>query len=179
MEKSMNKFLEFNGRTIYFLSVDGTYWIAIKPICEALDVDYIQQYKNLKVDEIIGPALCVHTIQVSKNGLIQGRKMTCIPEKYVYGWLFSIRSESKELLEYKRVCYDLLYNHFHGVISGRKKLLEEKYEVQKQKSEILDILKQDEKYLQLQDILKEEKAVGQRLSGLDRSYIKTQLSIFE
>ena len=36
MEKSIRKFLEFNGKTIYFLSKDGDYWVAIKPICDAL-----------------------------------------------------------------------------------------------------------------------------------------------
>lgn len=31
MEAPIRKFLEFNKKTIYFLAVDGTYWIAVKP----------------------------------------------------------------------------------------------------------------------------------------------------
>ncbi len=44
--KTHQKFLEFNGKNIIFLNVDGTYWIALKPICEALGVDYVRCFKN-------------------------------------------------------------------------------------------------------------------------------------
>ncbi len=47
------KFLKFNGRAIYFLSKDGTYWVVIKPICEALNVNYNRQFQNLKADEFL------------------------------------------------------------------------------------------------------------------------------
>ena len=109
----MNKhehFLSFNGKNIIYVKVDKTYWIALKPICEALNVDYIRSFRNAKNDPILGSVLSEQTIQVAKNGKKQGRNMTCIPEKYVYGWLFSLRSDSPELLAYKRTCYELLYN---------------------------------------------------------------------
>lgn len=53
----MNKFLQFNGRNIYFQSVDGEFYIAIKPICEALELEYTRQFKNLKEDKILGQLL--------------------------------------------------------------------------------------------------------------------------
>lgn len=40
------KFLKFNGKNIVFLSIDGTYWIAIKPICDALNIDADRSIKN-------------------------------------------------------------------------------------------------------------------------------------
>lgn len=46
--KKHEKFLEFNDKKIIFLSVDGTYWIALKPICEALNVDWNRSYQNVK-----------------------------------------------------------------------------------------------------------------------------------
>ena len=114
------KFLQFNGKNIVFLKVDGTYWIALKPICEALEVDYVRCFKNAKNDPILGPALSKQTMQVSKNGLSQLRNVTCIPEEFVYGWIFSLKSESEQLTDYKRTCYSLLFNHFHGTITNRK-----------------------------------------------------------
>lgn len=95
MKEEIKKFLEFNGKVIHFLSVDGQYWIAIKPICRALGVDYIRQFKNLKADAILAPAyavqpmqtpdkqnsisipaLSVQTTQVPKNQL---RNYLCLP----------------------------------------------------------------------------------------------------
>ena len=50
MKNSIRKFLEFNGKVIYFLSKDGEYWIAIKPICEALGVYSPRQQKTIRAD---------------------------------------------------------------------------------------------------------------------------------
>ena len=72
MKKDIKKFLEFNGKTIYFAAADGQYWIAIKPICEALNVDYIRQFKNLQIDKILGELLSEQTM-VAADGKL--RKM--------------------------------------------------------------------------------------------------------
>ncbi|MEM7550881.1 MAG: phage antirepressor N-terminal domain-containing protein [Bacteroidota bacterium] len=114
------KFLQFNGKAIYSLDVEGEYWIAIKPICEALGVDYIAQYKAVKKNEILGQLLSEQTMVDSAESR---RKMVCLPEKFIYGWLFSIRSESEELKRYKLECYEVLYNHFHGQIAGIRNLV--------------------------------------------------------
>lgn len=42
--KTHEKFLQFNGKTIYFQSYDGQFWIAIKPICEILNVNYNRSF---------------------------------------------------------------------------------------------------------------------------------------
>ncbi len=51
--KNLEKFLEFNGKRISVLLADGSWWVAIKPICEALKVDYEGQRKNIQDDEIL------------------------------------------------------------------------------------------------------------------------------
>ena len=122
MEKLQN-FLQVNGKIIVFLNKNGVYYIALKPICQALNVNYIEQYKDTKLDSILGPELCKHTMQVPGD---QARAMQCLPEKYIYGWIFSIKSKSPELLEYKRKCYDVLYDYFHGTLTQRKQLLQER-----------------------------------------------------
>ena len=95
MSKQVIKFLEFKGKNIVYLSENGTYWIAVKPVCEALNVNYVAQFKNLKEDEILRPLLSKRTIQVPGK---QVRYYSCLPEEFIYGWIFSIRSDSKELL---------------------------------------------------------------------------------
>lgn len=114
MEQSIKKFLEFNRKKIYFKSFDGQWWIAIKPICEALGVDYIRQFKNVKEDEILSRVLSNQTIHDASNRL---QKMTCLPEFFIYGWIFQIQSNSKTLIEYKWKCYEVLHNYFHGSIT--------------------------------------------------------------
>ena len=72
---------------------DGSWYVAVKPICEALNVDYTEQFKNLKEDEILSQLLCKHTTVAADN---KQREMVCLPEKYIYGWLFSVKSNSPE-----------------------------------------------------------------------------------
>jgi hypothetical protein len=111
MNKHVTKFLEFNGKTLVFLAVDGTYWIALKPICEALNVEYTRIFKNVKEDPIFGQLLAEQPM-VGADG--KNRKMVSLPEKWIYGWLISIQSQSPELIEYKKLCYEILADFFHG-----------------------------------------------------------------
>ena len=113
MKQSIAIFLEFKGKNLLFLAKNGIYWIAVKPICEVLEVDYIRQFKNMKEDPILGPALSKQTMQVPND---QTRSLVCLPEHFIYGWVFSIKSQSPQLLEYKKDCYEILFNHFHGAI---------------------------------------------------------------
>lgn len=119
---STKKFLEFNGKAVYFLAKSGTYWIAIKPICEALEVQFVRQFKNAKKHPFFSKVLSKQTIP-TEGGM---QKMICIPERYVYGWLFQIRSESKGLAEYQKQCCDILFDYFHGSITSRETLIREK-----------------------------------------------------
>ena len=64
MNKQVVKYLEFKGKNIVYLSVSGTYWIAIKPVCEALNINYNRQYQNIKSDPILSPEFAKQQIQV-------------------------------------------------------------------------------------------------------------------
>ena len=173
------KFLEFNNNKIVFLSVDGNYWIALKPICKALNIEYTRSFKNAKSDPILGSELAVQPMQVSKNGKTQVRNVTCIPEQFVYGWIFSLRSDSEELTEYKRTCYNLLYNHFHGTITNRKELLIERNMIDTEIFEMKKALKEeDQKYKQLKELENKRKTLSTQLNSIDKELIK-QPELFE
>jgi hypothetical protein len=167
------KFLEFNGKNIVFLNVDGVYYIALKPICEALNLEYSRSFKNVKNDPILAPVLAIQPMQVSKNGKNQLRNVICIPEKFIYGWIFSLRSDSTELTEYKRTCYELLYNHFHGTITNRKELLIEKRTIDTELHDLKMKLKEnDVTFQKIQMLEAKKKHVSKQLSSMDEEIIK-------
>lgn len=173
--KHIEKYLEFNDRRVYFVCENGVWWVAIKPICEALGVDYITQFKNQKQDKILGQLLSEQTI-VAADGKL--RKMVCVPEFFVYGWIFSIQSKSEELTAYKLKCYEVLYNHFHGSMAQSLTNLREKSAAEKEIEEIdkeLAELPLFKKRMQLQAIVREKGKAAQKAV---KHYFAEQLDMF-
>lgn len=137
MKSEIQKFLEFNGKTIFFVAADGQYWIALKQICEALNVNWKYQHDKLIKDKILG--------QLSRNiGMVAAdgklREMTSLPEFYVYGWIFKIESLAENIDSYQWECYRVLYEYFHGTMTGRKTLLSEKAKAQNEIDSVLNRL---------------------------------------
>jgi len=114
------KTLSFQGQPVYCLAdAASPNLVLIRPLCDALGVDADWQIRQLKADEMLAPEVCEHTTQVPGDD--QRRKWVCLPEEYIYGWVAGIqltntmRPETKaNLTAYKRECYHLLYQHFHG-----------------------------------------------------------------
>lgn len=176
MKQSIVKFLEFKGKNLLFLAKEGTYYIALKPVCEVLGVDYIRQFKNVSDDAILGPALSKQTMQVPGD---QKRNMACLPEHLIYGWIFSIQSSSRELVEYKRDCYEILFNHFHGIITNRRELLGQKAKVELERSRKELSLRENEDFKTWQDLKAQEARIGIMLKASDRTEIENQMNLFE
>lgn len=167
------KFLEFNGKNIFFLNVEGTYWIALKPILEALNLEADRYIKKTKRDGFFSTCWDTLSVQVEKNGIIQGRKMVCLPEKYIYGWICILNADNEELNNYKRTCYELLYNHFHGTITNRKELLLERNRIDDTITHLRKALKEeDDKYLQLENLINKRKLLNSQLNSFDKELIK-------
>lgn len=175
MKNSIKKFLEFNGKSIYFLAVDGQYWIALKPICEALNVNWDRQYKNLKEDENLK---AVHAIQPMQAPDGQARNYVSLPEFYIYGWIFSIQSASEELAKYKWECYRILYEHFHGSITGRKELLGQKARFQLEIDKCFNTL-DPEVALRLDKATSAINKINAKLRELDAVVIEEERTLFD
>ena len=161
--ENLTQHLLINGKMCWFLSKEGIYYIAIKPICEALQIDYIEQFKNLKEDEILSSVLCKHTIQIPND---QGRSLICLPEEYIYGWLFSIKpiNPIPEFIEYKRKCYHILFNHFHGSLTAIQQSLVEKTSAHSRIEEIEESLRKDsELYNELEELKAKEMRIGKNI----------------
>ena len=168
-------FLSFNEKTIYFKEVGNEYLIAIKPICDALNVDYIRAYKNISEDKNLSQLLSEQTMVGADN---KNRKMICLPEKYIYGWLFSLRSKSEVLKQYQMKCYEVLFNYFNGAIIGRKKLLEKQADTQKKIERVEQELKSNPQYIELITLRQESEQIKQYLKKIDKQIIEETPSLF-
>jgi hypothetical protein len=172
--KNIERFLEFNGKRIAILHQDGTWYIALRPVLEALKVDAEWHLRVVKTDEILSQHLCEYTGVAADNKL---RKMLCLPEKYIYGWLFTVKSESTELREFKLKCYDVLFNHFHGALTARMTILTEQDTIATQIAELEKALEETEEYKKIQELKKRKGETRKELTQLDRDLKSGQLSI--
>ena len=109
--------------------------VPIRPICDALGVDFEGQRQRISRDEILSPTAFM-TKAVGADG--KDREMVCLPIKFVFGWLFTIdtsrvNEEAREsVINYKLKCYDVLYNYFveySEFVEARAKAMDRQLEI--------------------------------------------------
>jgi len=176
MSNSNRKFLEFNGKDIEFVFADGKWWVAVKPLCDALNVNYNRQFQNLKEEPILSQLFAEQQIVAAD---LKPRMMVCLPERYIYGWLFSIRSESEELLKYKGKCYDVLFEYFEGVLTRRQETLADRSMKQARKETLEQELGEDDRYIELQKLKTELSQLNSSLKLQDKELVERQASLFQ
>lgn len=131
-----------NEVTIQMVTDNGSKLVPIKPICEALGIDFDSQRKKLNEDYFLNS---VTVLSTSTGGDGKGYKMVCIPLKYVFGWLFTInpknvKEDAREAVAtYRAKCYDVLYNYF----TEQNDFLEEKQQIVNQKIEEYENIRVD------------------------------------
>lgn len=145
--------VKFSGANLACIKDGNMIWVAIKPVCEALGLDAKNQYEQILGDEVLGQLVGEHPL-VAADG--KTRTMYCLPLDFINGWLFQIKftntmsEETKQnLLTYKRECYRVLANHFFGnmrrqieVNTMEISLLEEINQLNEQKNELTNVLRQ-------------------------------------
>ncbi len=177
MDQQFKKFLEFNGKTILFKRENSEYYVAIKPICEALEVNYRHQLEKIKTDVVL-------MFQLQSMSMIDAggklREMYVLPERFIYGWIFSINgSNNTDLIEFKWTCYTILFDYFRGSVVQREEILVKNYELENRKKDILRALQNSELKKELNAIEDQIKANKKALAKWDHSILNRQLSIFE
>lgn len=172
-QSHLEKFLEFNGKRISILRNDGEWWVALRPVLDALNVDADWHLRAVKSHEILGQHLSEHT-GVAADG--KARKMLCLPEKYMYGWLFTIDSASEDLKTYKEKCYEVLYNHFHGALTGRMKILEERADYNAEIEKLQEELLQSEPYKKMEELKKKRTQATASLRKMDLDLTHGQMT---
>lgn len=112
-----NAITKINGVEIVTVEQDGDIYVPIKPICDAIGIDYKTQHEKISDDDFLAPTMGIIPT-VAADG--KNREMCCLPLRYIYGWLASINpgkvaeSARDAVTRYRRECYDVLYEHFTG-----------------------------------------------------------------
>lgn len=108
--------VEFHGATLYTVSIDGAHHVALRPIVQALGLDWAAQFTRIKRHPVLSTCVVVTATQVPGDD--QARDMFFLPLDKLNGWLFGVsvnrvKPELRErLTQYQRECFDVLARHF-------------------------------------------------------------------
>lgn len=112
-----NSISKINAVDIVTVEKDGQIFVPVKPICDAIGIAFQPQHIKLQEDDFLAPTVTI-IVTVAADG--KEREMVCLPLRYTYGWLATINPgkvapEAREAVtNYRRECYDVLYDHFTG-----------------------------------------------------------------
>lgn len=138
-----------NGINLQVVADEREQFVAVKPVCEILGVDYPGQFTKLKEHPLYGSV-----IELSPTTGADGKtyEMVCLPLRYFPSWLFSInpnnvKEEIREnLLEYQKKCNDILFDYFFSRVDfsqKKEKIVTKAKEVCDEKAEQLRIAKSE------------------------------------
>ena len=139
---------KINNQELVIISENANKFVPIKPICDALGIDYPTQYPMIAADN-------------------KQREMVCLPLEYIFGWLFTISPknvapEAKESVRRYRIeCYKALFDHF----SERSSFIEEKQQRLIEQSDI--VMAAQEAFNQSKEQLKEAKKQYDMIKVID------------
>jgi hypothetical protein len=169
------KDLEFNNQKVVFTYQNNQYYIAVKPLCKALGIDYGNQFEIIKRDSILGAEYGNYRIQVG----IQKRKFLCLPEYLIYGWLIQVNSNDPAFSEFKGECHRVLFEYFKGTIIGRKELLTQKANLINENQSFEIKLQSNNDFRKWKENIKKIDKVNSLLRNQDRTIVNDSLSLFD
>ncbi|MFS8181376.1 phage antirepressor N-terminal domain-containing protein [Pseudovibrio denitrificans] len=111
--------VEFRGDILWGFEEGKSVFIALKPIVEAIGIDWSSQLKRIKRDPILSEGMVIMTTPFGRGGT---QDAACLRLDLVNGWLFTIDSSRikdemvrARVLDYQRECYGVLSQHFMGL----------------------------------------------------------------
>jgi len=109
--------VHFHEHTLLTFQHNGQPYVVMKPIVEALGLDWEAQRQRIRRNEVLNTSTFM--IKAQMLGDDQEREVVALPLKLLNGWLFGIdagrvKPEIREtILMYQRECYDALYAYWH------------------------------------------------------------------
>lgn len=88
--------------------------VAMKPLVEALGIDWVSQYKRINRDPLLSEGMVKMTMP-SERGM---QETVTLPIDLMHGWLFTltvskVREDARErILAYQRECYQVLHDYW-------------------------------------------------------------------
>ncbi|PJK07958.1 hypothetical protein CO610_07280 [Lysobacteraceae bacterium NML95-0200] len=119
----MNKLVPvaFHGQTLLATTIEGKPFVALKPIAEAIGLQWEAQFKRIKRHPVLSEGMSIMDIP-SKGG---AQQTVCLPLDKLNGWLFGIHASRakpelrEKLIQYQRECFDVLARHFGAADESR------------------------------------------------------------
>jgi hypothetical protein len=122
----------FYGNEIVVIEKNGEKFVAMKPIIEALGLNWKSQHKLIQRDPVLSTMVVTETV-ASKDGF--KREMTCLALDCLNGWLFKVPAsrytgkKQAAIIRYQKECYQALHDYFHkgatiNPLAGAEKIVE-------------------------------------------------------
>ncbi len=109
-----SKIVKFNNQQIPIYFFEDKPFVAMKPICENIGLQWEAQLKRLKRNHVLNKGMSI--MDIPTNG--GNQRIVCLPFGMLNGWLMGVdankvKPEIKDtLVKYQLECYDVLYKHF-------------------------------------------------------------------
>lgn len=112
------KTIDFHGDDLIAFEREGEWFVALKPIVEAMGLDWSGQRQRIHRDPILSEGAGMIPSPFGRGG---EQEALCLRLDLINGWLFTIDSSRikdesvrDKVLMYQRECYRVLFEHFRG-----------------------------------------------------------------
>ncbi|QCI92904.1 phage antirepressor N-terminal domain-containing protein [Novosphingobium sp. EMRT-2] len=113
---SDNRFalVEFQGSQLLTIFDGETVRVAMKPLVDALGIDWVSQYKRIQRDPLLSEGMVIMTMP-SERGM---QETVTLPIDLMHGWLFTltvskVREDARaRVIAYQRECYQVLHDYW-------------------------------------------------------------------
>lgn len=113
--------ISFHGQTVPVFSQNNQHYVAMKPICENIGLDWSAQYRKIQRNTVLNAGIAIMATPEKNNGGSQ--KAICLKLDLLNGWLFTVevnkvKPEIRErLIQYQAECFAVLNAHFNKPIN--------------------------------------------------------------
>lgn len=110
--------IQFHGHDVVTVARDdGKIFVAIRPICDAIGLEWSAQFRRIQRDEVLSSVVAMMATTAADNKTYE---TLCLPLDMLNGWLFGVDAKrvkpelKKAVIGYQRECYEVLDAHFRG-----------------------------------------------------------------
>ncbi len=109
------KVIQFRDQPISVIPQDNQLYVAMKPICENIGIDWKSQYSRIKRHQVLNSVMVMMITTASDS---KRYDQICLPLDYLNGWLFGIdanrvRPEIRDrLIQYQTECFKVLSDYW-------------------------------------------------------------------
>lgn len=118
--------IPFRGASIPTVEIEGEVYVAMKPVAEAIGLDWSAQFRRIKRHPVLKSCVAITAMQLS--GDKQARDYVLLPLAYLNGWLFTITAERASpairdaLISYQAECFLALDSYWRAGLALNARL---------------------------------------------------------